>query len=122
MTARLAGVVALSLLGVTGVYAGFVLAGDTGGLAAALFGAALLASGELAYWALEPAAVDDEPRARARRLAVVATVAAAGAAAAVVVLSATAVRAGGGLRLEALGVAAAAGAVAVVAWLAWRRA
>jgi hypothetical protein len=89
---------------------------------APVFAGGLFLLAEFSYWAMERETVREEPGLLARRLAtvLVTTVGVTLVAALVLVFSDTTV--GGGLALEAIGVAAAAGALAIVALLARRHA
>jgi hypothetical protein len=80
--------------------------------------AAIFVAAELAFWSLEQAAVPDEPELAARRLAGLAVRGAAALALAAFLLAALGLHARGGLALEAVGVAAAVGVVALVFALA----
>jgi hypothetical protein len=82
---------------------------------------ALLLVAELGYWSVELArTARAEPRVLIRRLAATAGLAAGALVLSAGVLAATAVPLGGGLAWNIVGVAAAAGAVAVIAFLAVR--
>ena len=76
--------------------------------------AAIFVAAELGYWSLELAVVQDEPELAARRLAGLSVRAAAALALSALLLAALGLHAGGGLALEAVGVAAAVGVVALV--------
>ena len=116
---RWAALVPLVLVALVAEYA-FVLvtrseAVDAG---APLYAAGLLLLAEVAYWSLEPAAGAPDRGLFARRVATTAALALGGLAVATFVLVVAALPVAGGLALEALGIAAAAGALGVVAWLA----
>jgi len=82
---------------------------------APLEGTALLLAAELAYWSLELRPwVEAEPGVLARRGTVVAASGAGSLAAGAAVLAAASAPVGGGVALEALGVAAAASALALL--------
>jgi hypothetical protein len=81
--------------------------------AAALFGAA-----ELAYWSLEQVSVADEPELAGRRLAGLAVRVTAALLLGSVLLASLGLHAGGGVVLEAVGVAAAIGLLVLVVILA----
>ncbi len=90
---------------------------------APVYAGAFVLLAELAFWSIErrvPAW--SEPGLAERRLAYVAATAAGGAALAALVLVAAAASGGGGLALEAIGVAAAIGALVLVAALVRRSA
>lgn len=110
---------AVALLG--GEYALFLAIGEEGidGLAP-LYGVGLLLCAELSYWSIEPQSESDDNLA-ARRLTLLGAAALASAFLGAVVLSSAAVGLGSGLGLEAVGVAAAVAALAVVARLARQR-
>jgi hypothetical protein len=80
--------------------------------------AAVFLAAELAYWSLEQVPVPDEPELVARRVAGVAVRVAAALVLGAFLLAALGLHAGGGLALEAVGVAAAVGLVALVFALA----
>ena len=112
---------ALVLLG--GEYAvGVLLDGDGIDPAAPLFGAGLLLAAELSYWSLEPAPA----RARAdraivtRRLLALSVLALGSVCLGTLALVAASATAGGGLVGKAIGIAAAAAALALVGGLALR--
>jgi hypothetical protein len=108
---------ALAGLGVAWTLAAWTRgAGAPGGTMLAAAG--LLVAAELAYWSLEQIAVTDEPELVARRAAGLAVRAAVALALAAFLLAALELRAGGGLVLEAVGVAAAVGLLALVFALA----
>jgi hypothetical protein len=87
---------------------------------APLYGAGLLLTAELCYWAMERApAVGGREIVLARAGSLIG-LAFAAAGVAVLVLAVSDVGAGGGVALEFVGVAAAAGALGLVAWLAWQ--
>ena len=88
--------------------------------AAPLVGGGFVLTGELAYAALYRQSPAADFGARARRILTFVATVAGSIAAGAVVLVAAGVSVGGGLLLEALGVLAAAGTVAVVALLAWQ--
>ena len=84
--------------------------------------ATLLLVAELAWWSLEPRARTwAEPGSAARRLATVVLSCAGGSFVAALVLIAAGTHIGGGVFLELAGVAAAAAALALVAWVARTR-
>lgn len=105
--------IALSLL--LAEYAVFLLERGQVDARAPLYAAGFLAVAELAYAALEPPAT----RRGLARTFVVVVLLAAGAAALGVFLLGAAALSGGTLLEEALGIAAAAAAIALVARLAW---
>ena len=113
--------VAWALAGLGVQYASFLLL-RSGGVdgAAPLVAGGLAVAAELSYWSLAGSAAPEERATRRRRVA--ATVAVGGVAVAVgsATLAVSELAPGGGLGIEAAGVAAAAGAVGVVFWLAWR--
>jgi hypothetical protein len=80
--------------------------------------AAVFLATELAYWSLEQVAVADEPELAARRVAGLALRVAAALALAAFLLAALGLHAHGGLALEAVGVGAAVGLLALVFVLA----
>ena len=106
---------AVALLGAAYATALLLRGGTIDGLAPVV-AVGLLLTAELAYWSLEPHLPSDRgiARRRAQRLALLALV---GGGVSALVLAASEAAGRGGLGLEALGVAAAAGALAVVAWL-----
>jgi hypothetical protein len=111
--------VALVLLG--GEYTGFLYVHGAAGTAPPVFAAGLVLVAELSYWALEPLSAREEPL---QLLARAATVAATSAGAAVLALFLEAVahvQVSKSLGVEALGVLAAALAVALVVRLARSR-
>ena len=118
LAARLPAIVAwaVALLGAEYTTALLLRAGTIDGLAPVV-AVGLLLTAELSYWSLEPHLLSDRgiARRRAQRLALIALV---GGGVSALVLAASEAAGQGGLGLEALGVAAAAGALAVVAWLA----
>lgn len=112
-----------AVAGLGGEYAvALLLHGRTLDPQAPLAAAALFVIAELAYWSVELAAPTvDEEGALGRRAVIVAAggLAALVVGAALLVLSALPAR--GGVALDAVGVAAATGAFALVAWLARRQ-
>jgi hypothetical protein len=118
LAVRLPAVVAwaVALLGAAYASALLLRAGTIDGLAPVV-AVGLLLTAELSYWSMEPHLPSDRGigRRRAQRLALIALV---GGGVSALVLAASEAAGRGGLGLEALGVAAAAGALAVVAWLA----
>lgn len=87
---------------------------------APLYAAGLLFTAELCYWATErTAGVGGREIVLARAGSLLGLSLAAGGSA-VLVLAVSDVGGGGGVALEVVGIAAAAGALALVAWLAWR--
>jgi hypothetical protein len=86
-----------------------------------LFAPLLLVGAELAYWAIEsPPSVREEPAVVLRRLVAVLALAVLSAALAAFLLASSELDVGGGIGLLAAGVAAATGALALVARLARR--
>ena len=83
-----------------------------------LAAAGILLAAELAYWSLEQGSVRDETELLARRLAGLAFRTVGVVALAALMLAALELRTGGGLLLEAVGVAAAVGLLALVFALA----
>jgi hypothetical protein len=81
--------------------------------AAAIFGVA-----ELAYWSLEQVSVSDEPELAARRLAGLAVRVTGALLLGSILLASLGLHAGGGVGLEAVGVAAAVGLLVLVVILA----
>ena len=82
----------------------------------------LLLVAELAWWSIEPRVpASAEPWLALRRLGTTLVVCACGSVVAAIVLVAGGAQPGGGFALELLGVVAAIGAVALVAWVARRR-
>jgi hypothetical protein len=120
LAGRLTGLLPWAIALVAGEYAtALLLRGGTIDGAAPLYGAGLLVLAELAYWSLElPLAA--EPGIATRRAARLALLALVGGGVAALVLAASELATEGGLVLEAFGVAAAAGALALVALLARR--
>lgn len=113
----------LALLGAE--YAASVAVGPADAIngAAPLYATGLLVLAELAYWSLElRGARREDARGVARRLAALVVLAFASLVLGSLVVLATAVPIGGSLVLDILGVAAATGALAVVALLARRSA
>lgn len=89
--------------------------------AAPLYGAGLLGLAELAYWSLELRGPGrEEPRVAIRRATALGAVILLSALVASFVVVVTASPLGGGLAWDAVGVAAAAGTLAILAWLARR--
>ena len=106
---------AIALLGAQYAVALLIRSSEIDGLAP-LYAAALFATAELAYWAFERG-----PAGRAVfRLAVILAQAFGAAAAGAVVLAVAEGGGEGGLVIQALGLVAAATAVGLVTWLAWR--
>jgi hypothetical protein len=88
---------------------------------APLMAATFVLLAELAYWTLElRAPLSPEPGMLERRMALIAVTTIGGFILASVALAATAVPVGGGVLGDLLGVAAAIGALTIVAWLAQR--
>ncbi len=117
--------VAPSVLLVAAGYAATLVVRDAGTLdaAAPLVACALLLVAELAYWSVElRGAGRAERRVLLRRLGALVALAAVSLALAAGVLAATAIPFGGGLAWNIVGVAAAAGAAALIAGLARARA
>jgi hypothetical protein len=118
-----AGLVAPALVLVAAGYAATLVARDADALdaAAPLVACALLLVAELAYWSVELARSGRaEPRVLLRRLAALLGLAAAALALATGVMAATSIPPGGGLAWNLVGMAAAAGAIALIAELARR--
>jgi len=108
-----------SLVPLVGEYAAFILLEGRDPFAP-LVAAAVVLVAELGYWGVEPQALPAR-RVAVRRAATLVLVAAAAAGVAAFVLGASELALGGGLGLEALGVAAAVGALALLAALARSR-
>lgn len=108
---------ALALAG--GEYAALVLIKD-GAIdpVATASAAALLLSAELAYWSLGPQVASDEPSLARRRVGLVATACLASAAVGMITLSASQLSVRGSLLLDLVGVGAAVGVLALLAYLA----
>ena len=87
---------------------------------APLYAAGLLLTAELCYWAMEHTAAIGGREIVLARIGSLLGVALTGGGAAVLVLGVADAGAGGGVALEVVGVVAAAGALALVAWLAWQ--
>lgn len=105
-----------------GVYA-WTLGGGSIDQWAPVYAGGLLAVAELAYWSVEVRGrAQDAERLTERRASLIATLALVAVAAGGLVLAATALRIGGGVATDLLGVAAAVAALAVVAALARPRA
>ncbi len=101
-------------------YAGSLLLGaDRLDAFAPVYAACLLTVGELTYWSL--VSTRDEPAAVFRRLETVLALALASLVVGGLVLASGELSAGGGLLLETAGMAAAVGAMVLVAFLAGRR-
>ena len=101
-----------------GLYAWKLGGGSVDGWAP-VYAGGLLAVAELAYWSVQlRGRAHDAERLTERRVALIATLAFAAVAAGGLVLAATSLRIGSGVALDLLGVAAAVGALAVVAALA----
>jgi hypothetical protein len=116
-----AGLVAPGLLVVLAGYATSVVLRDAAAFdpAAPLVGAALLAVAELAYWSVELRGKQPEERSVVvRRLATLAALTAGAVVLGAAVLAATTLPLGGGLVWNVVGVAAAVGALALIARLA----
>jgi hypothetical protein len=107
---------AIALLGAQYAVALLIRSGEIDGLAP-LYAAALFATAELAYWAFERGPAG---RAVISRLAGLLAQALGAGAAAAAVLAISAGGGDGGLAIQALGLIAAATAVGLVTWLAWR--
>lgn len=106
----------LVLLG--GLYA-WKLGGGSVDAWAPVYAGGLLAVAEVAYWSVQlRGRAHDAERLTERRVALIAALAFAAVAAGGLVLAATSVQIGSGVALDLLGVAAAVGALAVVAALA----
>jgi hypothetical protein len=100
-------------------YAAFlVIRGESIDAYAPLYGVGLLLAAELAYWALEPRISGAEPGLLARRITLIAATCLAAGGVGGLVLSASEVVFHGGLLLEAFGVAAAVGALLLLARMA----
>ena len=89
---------------------------------APVYAVGLLVVAELAYWALERSAVEDNRELRLRRAAAVAAAGTASLLAAALALVVSDAAITGGLGLEVAGVVAASAALALVTGLAWRHA
>jgi hypothetical protein len=113
---RLPALVPWAFVPLFGEYAAFLLLEGSDRLAP-LFAAGAVLAAELGYWGVEPQALA-AGRVTARRWLTLGLVTATSAAVALFVLGASRVDLGGGLGLEALGVAAAVGALALLAALA----
>jgi hypothetical protein len=101
-----------------GLYA-WKLGGGSVDAWAPVYAGGLLAVAELAYWSLQlRGRAHDAERLTERRVALIASLAFAAVAAGGFVLAATSVQIGSGVALDLVGVAAAVGALAVVAALA----
>lgn len=85
---------------------------------APFYGAGLLLCAELAYWSAERHVAADRPGIGRRRASLVAAACLAGGGVGALVLTASELSVSGGLGLEILGVAAAVGALALLARLA----
>jgi hypothetical protein len=90
------------------------------GATTALYAGGLLFVAELAFWSLEEQAAPDDRGLVLRRLAELLVLVAGAVFASALVLAASEVELGGGIGLEAVGVAAATATLALVAWLAAR--
>lgn len=113
------GLVPWALVLCGGEYAAFlVIRRESIDAYAPLYGVGLLLAGELAYWALEPRTSGAEPGLLARRITLIAATCLAAGGVGGLVLSASEVVFHGGLLLEAFGVAAAVGALLLLARLA----
>lgn len=115
------GLVAPALVLVAAGYTGMLVARDSNTLdaAAPLVGCTLLLVAELAYWSVELARTGREERpVLLRRLTAMLGLAAAALVLGAAVLAATTIPLGGGLAWNLVGVAAAAAALALIAWLA----
>jgi hypothetical protein len=109
----------IALLGAP--YAASLLLRDGGVDALApLYAAALLLTAELSYWASEQGPFFGGRPTVLRRLGSLLGLGVGTAAAAAAVLAVSEAGAGSGVLLELVGVLAASGAVALVAWLAWQ--
>jgi hypothetical protein len=101
-----------------GVYA-WKLGGDRVDQWAPLYAGGLLAVAELAYWSVQTRGrAQDAEGLTERRVGLIATLAVLAVAAGGLILAATSLRVGSGVVVDLLGVAAAVGALAVVATLA----
>jgi hypothetical protein len=105
-----------------GAYAGSLFLPERGVDRQAPFvAAAFLLLGELSYWTLElRTPISPEPGMLERRATLVAAATLGGLLVAAVAIGATAIPLGGGVLRDLLGVGAAIGALALVAWLAER--
>jgi hypothetical protein len=111
----------LALVGAAYAVALAARGADAVDAAAPLVGAGLLLLAELAYWSLELRGPGyEERRVVARRLGALAALAFLSVVLGAFVVVLTAAPLGGGLAWDAIGVAAAAGTLAIVAWLAHR--
>lgn len=123
LTVRFAPTVAtaIALLGVG--YGAYVVVNEPAlDLAAAAYGAGLLATAELAYWSLElRGGVADEPGAYPRRVSVIALLSLGGLALAALVLALVEAAALEGIAIEIVGATAALAMLALV-WAGLRRA
>jgi len=109
-----------ALVALGGGYAGSLLLGaDRLDGFAPVYAACLITVGELAYWSL--GSTGDEPAGVLRRLLTVLALALASLVVGGLVLASGELSLGGGLVLETAGMAAAVGAMALVALLAGRR-
>ena len=118
LVARFPGLVAwaVALLG-AGYSAALLLEGGTIDAGAPLYAVGLLLLAELAYWSLE-LHLPSDPGITARRVGRLVLIALVAGGVSALVLAASELAAEGGLGLEALGVAAAGAALALVALLA----
>jgi hypothetical protein len=116
---RLPGLVPWALVPLLGEYAAFLLLEGHDSFAP-LVAAGVVLVAELAYWGLEPQALPAR-RVTVRRAGTLALVAVASAAVAAFVMGASRLDLAGGLGLEAIGVVAAVGALALLALLARER-
>lgn len=114
---RVPSLVPWALVPLLGEYTAFLLIDDRDRFAP-LVAAGLVLLAELAHWAIEPRSVGRARELTARRVLILIVVAGASAALAAFLLGASELAVGGGLALEALGVASAVGAVALLAALA----
>jgi hypothetical protein len=110
---------AIVLLG--GEYAGSLFAQSDTAAAAPVYAAGLLLVAELGFWALEPLSARDERASTLLRATTVAVSAIGAGAAGLFLVALADVRVSGGLGIEAVGLVAAALAVAVVVQLARSR-
>jgi len=119
LVAGWAGLVPWALVLCGAEYAAFlVIRGESIDAYAPFYGVGLLLAGEVAYWALEPRTSGAEPGLLARRITLIAATCLAAGGVGGLVLSASELVFHGGLLLEAFGVAAAVGALFLLARMA----
>jgi hypothetical protein len=117
LVVRVPSLVPWALVLLLGEYTAFLLLDGRDRFAPIVAGGLVLVA-ELAHWGIEPRSVGRARELTARRVLILLAIAGGSAALAAFLLGASELAAGGGLALEALGVASAVGTVALLAALA----